>query len=73
MINPQALISQILMSNQPQQAIINLLSPQQLQLFNQLNNKPSEEQAAAIAQMCNERGITQEQLAQILNLARGKR
>lgn len=73
MINPQALISQILMSNQPQQAIINLLSPQQLQLFNQLNNKPSKEQAAAIAQMCNERGITQEQLAQILNLARGKR
>ena len=73
MLNLQNLTSQIMMSNQPQQALLNLLNPQQLQVFNQLNSKPNESKAEAIAQMCNEKGITKEQLAQILNLIKGNK
>ena len=73
MFNLQALMSQVLMSSQPQQALLNLLSPHQLNLFNAINNKPNEERAAAIAQLCNERGITKEQYAQMINLINGNR
>jgi hypothetical protein len=61
------------MSNQPQQALVSLLNPQQLQLFNQINSKPDEEKAAAIAKMCNERGISKEQLAQMFSLINGNK
>lgn len=73
MINPQNLMAQILTSKQPYQAVLSLLNPQQLQLFNSLDGKPSNEQAAAIAQMCNERGITKDQYAQIVNLIKGNK
>lgn len=73
MFNLQTLMSQVMMSKQPQQALLSLLSPQQLNLFNQLNGRPNEEQAAAIAQMCNERGISKDQLAQMLSLIHGNK
>ena len=73
MFNLQTLMSQVLMSKQPQQALISLLNPQQLQLFNQLNNKTNEEQAAAIAKMCNEQGINKNQLAQMISLIHGNK
>jgi hypothetical protein len=61
------------MSNQPQQALLSLLNPQQLQLFNNINNRPNNEQAEAIAKMCNERGISKEQLAQMIRLINGNK
>ena len=73
MLNLQTLMSQVTMSKQPLQALLSLLSPQQQQLFNQVNNKPSEEQAAEIAKMCNERGIGKDQFAQMLQLIRGNK
>ena len=73
MINPQNLLAQILTSSQPYQAIASLLNPQQLQLFNTINNKPSQEQAEAIAQMCNQYGITKNQYAQMVNLIKGNK
>ena len=72
MINIQNLMSQLMMSNQPQQMLSSLLNPQQLQIFNGLSGKGSNEQAAAIAQMCNEKGITKDQLAQIVKMINQK-
>ena len=63
MFNLQSLMSQMMMSSQPQQALLNLLNPQQLQLFNQFQGQPNDKQAEAIAKMCNEKGISREQLA----------
>ena len=50
----------------------NLLNPQQQQIFSNLMGKSGNEQAAAIAKMCNEKGITKEQLAQIIKMANQK-
>jgi hypothetical protein len=61
------------MSNQPQQALLSLLNPQQLQVFNQLNGKTDQEQAEAIARMCNQNGISKEQFAQMINLINGNK
>ena len=72
MINIQNLMSQLMMSNQPQQMLSNLLNPQQQQIFSNLMGKSGNEQAAAIAKMCNEKGITKEQLAQIIKMANQK-
>ena len=60
------------MSNQPQQMLSSLLNPQQQQIFNGLSGKSSNEQAAAIARMCNEKGITKEQLTQIVSMINKK-
>ena len=72
MINIQNLLSQLMMSNQPQQMLSNLLNPQQQQIFNNLSSKSGNEQAAAIAKMCNEKGITKEQLTQIVSMINKK-
>ena len=49
-----------------------LLNPQQQQIFSNLMGKSGNEQAAAIAQICNEKGITKDQLAQIIKMANQK-
>ena len=49
-----------------------LLNPQQQQIFNNLSSKSGNEQAAAIAKMCNEKGITKEQLTQIVSMINKK-
>jgi hypothetical protein len=63
----------MLLSNQPQQALTSLLNPQQLQLFNTIKSQPTEKQAESIAQMCNEKGISKEQFAQMINLINGNK
>lgn len=45
-----------------------MLTPNQKQLANQFQNKNAQEQAEEIAKMCNEKGITKDQLAQIVNM-----
>ncbi len=49
-----------------------LLNPQQQQIFSNITAKSGNEQAAAIAKMCNEKGITKEQLAQIVGMINKK-
>jgi uncharacterized protein involved in tellurium resistance len=61
------------MSNQPAQALLGLLNPQQKQIFNQFQGKPSNEQAEMIAKICNEKGITKDQLVQIVNYFNGNK
>ena len=45
-----------------------MLSPSQSQMLNLFQNKNSEEQAEAIARMCNDKGITKEQLQDIVQM-----
>ena len=44
-----------------------MLTPNQKQLTNQFKNKSKEQQAEEIAKLCNEKGITKEQLQNIIN------
>jgi hypothetical protein len=66
-------MSQVMMSNQPAQALLGLLNPSQKQIFNQFQSRPNNEQAEMIAKICNEKGITKEQLQQIVNYATGNK
>ena len=44
-----------------------MLNPQQKQYLNNFNGLDNKAQAQKIADLCNEKGITKEQLAQIIN------
>ena len=44
-----------------------MLNPNQKQLASQFQNKSKEQQAEEIARVCNEKGITKEQLTEIIN------
>ena len=52
--------------------LMGLLNPNQKQLVNQFQNKNTQEQAEAIAKMCNEKGISKEQFQQIVNMMNKK-
>ena len=47
--------------------ILSLLSPDQKVVASQFQNKTSQEQAEQIAKVCNEKGISKEQLQEIIN------
>ena len=49
------------------QMVMSLLSPQQKQIVSSLNGMSKEQQAQKIADLCNERGISKEQLANMIN------
>ena len=55
------------------EALLNLLSPQQKSIFNNINGQSEEKQAEEIAKMCNKKGITKDQLASMLEMMRGRR
>ncbi len=42
-------------------------------MISQIQSQPTEKQAEMVAQMCNEKGITKDQLAQMLNLINGNK
>jgi hypothetical protein len=47
--------------------LMGLISPQQQNQVNQFKNKPTQEQCEEIAKLCNSKGITKDQLQQIMN------
>ena len=47
--------------------LMGMLNPNQKQIANQFQNKTTQEQAEQIAKVCNENGISKEQLTQIIN------
>ena len=73
MINLQSLLSQLTMSNQPTQALLGLLDPQQKQIFSQMQGKSDLDKAEAIAKMCNEKGISKDQLSYIISYISGNK
>ena len=48
--------------------LMSMLNPNQKQQANLFQNKTTQEQAEAIANMCNEKGITKEQLQSIIGM-----
>lgn len=50
-----------------------MLNPQQKQMASQFKNLPNDKQAQALADYCNQNGISKEQLAQVVNMLRGGR
>jgi hypothetical protein len=52
----------------PMTMLMGMLNPNQKQIVSQFQNKTDEEQAEQIAKMCNEKGITKEQLQSIMNM-----
>ena len=46
---------------------MSMLNPTQKQMANQFQNKDKQQQAEEIAKLCNEKGITKEQLQNIIN------
>ena len=66
-MNAQNLLGQMMKSSNPMQMLVGMLTPNQKQLVNNFQNQTNEKQAEEIARMCNEKGITKEQLATIIN------
>lgn len=52
----------------PMTMLMGMLNPNQKQIVSQFQNKTDEEQAEQIAKMCNEKGITKEQLQSIMSM-----
>ena len=46
----------------------NLLNPQQQRLLGQIQNQPKEKQAEYIAELCNQRGITKDDLSKLISM-----
>ena len=61
-MNLQNLISQLNNATNPMSMLMGMLNPSQRQMANDLSNKSQQEQAEAVAKICNEKGITKEQL-----------
>ena len=67
-MNIQNLISQMGSATNPMAMLMNMLNPNQKQMVNQFQSKTNQEQAEQIAKLCNEKGITKEQLQQMISM-----
>ena len=70
-MNIQNILNQLKTSTNPLQMTMNSLNQNQTQMTNQFKNKTKEEQAKLIADLCNEKGITKEELNKIINGLKG--
>ena len=65
-MNIQNLMSQLGNATNPMALMMSMLNPNQKQQANQFQNKTTQEQAEEVARICNEKGITKEQLQSII-------
>lgn len=66
-MNIQNLMSQLGSATNPMSMLMGMLNSNQKQQVNLFQNKPDKEKAEEIARICNENGITKEQLQSIIN------
>ena len=66
-MNIQNIMSQLMKSTNPTQMLMNTLNPNQQQMVNQFQNKSDIEKAEQIAKICNEKGLSKEDLQNIIN------
>ena len=66
-MNIQNLLSQLGNATNPMAMLMGMLNPSQKQQASQFQSKTIQEQAETIAKLCNEKGISREQLQQIAN------
>ena len=71
-MNINNLLAQLGTASNPLQMMMSMLNPNQKQAVNQFQNKSNQEQAEAIAKMCNEKGISKEELQSIMNMLNKK-
>lgn len=69
-MNLQNLMGQLGNATNPMALMMSMLNPNQKQQASQFQNKSAQEQAEEVARICNEKGITKEQLQQIINTFR---
>ena len=55
------------------QMLMNTLNPSQIQLLNNFKNVDANSQAEQIAKMCNEKGLSKQDLQNIINTINGKK
>ena len=66
-MNLQSLMSQLQGATNPMALMMSMLNPNQKQQANNFQSKSAQEQAEEVARICNEKGITKEQLQSIIN------
>lgn len=66
-MNIQNLMGQLTNATNPLALMMSMLNPNQKQQANNFQNKSIQEQAEEVARICNEKGITKEQLQSIIN------
>ena len=69
-MNLQNLMSQLGNATNPMSMLMGMLNPNQKQQASLFQNKSQQEQAEEIARLCNEKGITKEQLQRIFAMLR---
>ena len=67
-MNMQNLLAQMMNASNPMSMLTGMLNPNQKQQANQFQNKTTQEQAEEIARICNEKGISKEQLQSIIGM-----
>lgn len=67
-MNIQNLMNQLGTASNPMQMLMGMLTGNQKQAVNLFQNKNSQQQAEDIAKLCNEKGISKEQLQSIINM-----
>ena len=70
-MNIQNLANQLKNSTNPLAMMLGMLNPNQKQTVNQMQNKTREEQANEIASLCNSKGISKEDLQNIMKYVNG--
>ena len=66
-MNMQNLLSQMMNAKNPMQMLMGMIPQNQQGLVSQFQGMNKQEQAERIAKICNEKGITKDQLASIIN------
>ena len=66
-MNLQNLMAQLMNAQNPAQMIMGLMQPNSKDLLNSFTSLSNEAQAQKIADICNQKGITKEQLTAIYN------
>ena len=67
-MNIQNLLAQMMNASNPMSMLTGMLNPNQKQQASQFQNKNQQEQAEEIARVCNEKGISKEQLQSIIGM-----
>lgn len=61
-------MSQLQSATNPMSMLMGMLNPNQKQMVNMFQGKTTQQQAEAIAQKCNELGISKDQLQQLMGM-----
>ena len=73
MMNIQNLLSQMMGASNPMQMLMGMIPKNQQNLINQFKGMTDEQQAERIAQLANEKGLSKQDLYNLINMLNGKK